>query len=92
MPLYVVQTRYTEDRDKLAAVRPAHRAYLLGLVDRGTVLAAGPWADDLGSLVVYQVADQDELATVLGEDPYTLEGVAAERTTREWIALAGTWL
>ncbi|MGH3621880.1 MAG: YciI family protein, partial [Sciscionella sp.] len=83
MQRFTVDTRYCADRDALAATRPAHREYLQGLVQRGSVLLAGPWADDTGGFAVYQVADTDELDTLLADDPYSTAGVAAERTIRE---------
>lgn len=92
MAQYTVDTRYVADRDALQAARPAHREYLSGLVSQGKVLLAGPWADDLGGFVVYQAADQAELDRLLADDPYTTQGVAAERSIREWRITMGTWL
>ncbi|RSM68882.1 hypothetical protein DMH04_46715 [Kibdelosporangium aridum] len=92
MAWYTADVTYTTDRDKLAAVRPAHRDYLRGLVDQGIVVAAGPWADDLGGFVVYQVEDRAQLDKVLAEDPYSTEGVAAKRDVREWDIRMGSWL
>lgn len=84
MPCFVVDTRYDSDRDLLQRVRPPHRDYLKRLAEQGTLLAAGPWADDTGGMVVLRVADRAELYRVLAEDPYTTEGVATERVIREW--------
>lgn len=92
MPYFTADVRYTDDRELLLATRPRHRDYLRKLVDQGTVVAAGPWSDDLGGFTVYQVADQAELDRVLAEDPYTIEGVVAHRAVREWQPLLGGWL
>ncbi|CAM3434117.1 YciI family protein [Kibdelosporangium persicum] len=91
MAWYTADVTYTTDRDKLAAVRPAHRDYLRGLAEQGIVVAAGPWADDLGGFVVYQVEDRDQLDAIIAEDPYTTEGVAAKRDVREWDIRMGKW-
>ncbi|HEV2783650.1 MAG TPA: YciI family protein [Actinophytocola sp.] len=91
MTWFTVETRYTEDRDRLAAVRPGHRDYLGRLADEGKVLAGGPFADDKSGLAVYRVADADELDRLLAEDPYTTEGIAAERVVREWKITLGPW-
>jgi uncharacterized protein YciI len=40
--------RYVEDQDAVAAIRPAHRAYLYGLLEVGQLAAAGPFADGSG--------------------------------------------
>jgi len=92
MPYFTADVRYTGDRELLLATRPRHREYLRALAERGTVVAAGPWSDDLGGFTVYQVADQTELDQVLADDPYTVEGVVAQRTVREWRPLLGGWL
>ena len=91
MTWYAVETRYTEDRDRLNATRPRHRDYLRGLVEQGKVLAGGPWADDSAGFAVYRVEDADELDRLLAADPYTLDGVAAERIVREWRITLGPW-
>nr|WP_042183732.1 YciI family protein [Kibdelosporangium sp. MJ126-NF4]CEL15793.1 hypothetical protein [Kibdelosporangium sp. MJ126-NF4]CTQ93718.1 hypothetical protein [Kibdelosporangium sp. MJ126-NF4] len=92
MAWYTADVTYTTDRDKLTAVRPAHRDYLRGLAEQGIVLAAGPWADDLGGFAVYQVEDRAQLDKILADDPYTTEGVAARRDVREWKITLGAGL
>ncbi len=92
MAWYTVDTTYVDDREKLLQVRPTHRAYLAGLVEQGSVLVAGPWADDTGGFVVYQVTDRAQLDQLLADDPYTLEGVSAGRAIKEWRITMGAWL
>ncbi|GGM47204.1 hypothetical protein GCM10012275_17870 [Longimycelium tulufanense] len=90
MTRFVVELAYG-GRERLLAVRPAHREYCRQLAERGILLAAGPWADDTGSMLVYQVADADELRQVIDADPYTKAGVIERTTVREWKPLLGTW-
>jgi uncharacterized protein YciI len=90
MAWFTVETTYVDDRAKLADSRPRHRAYLGELVARGTVGAAGPWADDSGGFAIYRVADRAELDRLLAEDPYTVDGVAAARTVNEWKLVLGS--
>jgi len=90
MAWYTVETTYVDDRDRLEASRPLHRAYLGELVEQGKVAAAGPWADDSAGFAIYQVADQDELDRLLAEDPYTVNAVAASRTIHEWKVVLGS--
>jgi uncharacterized protein YciI len=90
MPWYTVETTYVDDRDRLAASRPLHRAYLGELVEQGKVAAAGPWADDSAGFAIYHVADQAELDRLLAEDPYTVNSVAASRTIHEWKVVLGS--
>lgn len=92
MAKFVVELVYGEDRDHLLAVRPEHREYARGLAEKGLLLAAGPFAGDRGSMLIYEVADADELQRLLQDDPYTKAGVIADTTIREWNAVIGSWV
>ncbi|MFD1050501.1 YciI family protein [Kibdelosporangium lantanae] len=92
MAWFTVDTTYVEDRDKLMEVRPKHRDYLRELVGRGEVLVAGPWAHDRGGFVIYQVDDRAHLDRLLADDPYTTQGVAANRVVEELNITLGAWL
>jgi hypothetical protein len=91
MAWFTVETVYTTDRDKLAAARPHHREYLRRLAGEGKVTAAGPWADDSAGFAIYRVDDRAELDRLLDEDPYTTQGVAADRAIHEWKLVLGEW-
>ncbi|PRW62759.1 YciI family protein [Actinopolyspora mortivallis] len=92
MTTFVVEIRYTSDRELLERTRPAHREYARSLAERGVLLAGGPLVDGTGGLLVYATADRDELDSLLAADPYTEAGVIAETTVREWKPLTGSWL
>lgn len=89
MTLFAVELVFHVDRDARLAVRPAHRDYLGQLAERGVLRLAGPWGNDTGALLVYEVADRDELRQVLDADPYTAAGVVAETRIREWQPVTG---
>ncbi|MGW3469256.1 YciI family protein [Saccharopolyspora sp. NPDC000995] len=91
MAKFVVDLVYGEDEQRRLEVRPAHREYCRELADRGVLLAGGPFADNLGAQLIYEVADADELQKVLDADPYTEAGVIAKTTVREWNLLTGAW-
>ncbi|GGP80433.1 YciI family protein [Saccharothrix coeruleofusca] len=92
MARFAVELVYGDDEQARLAVRPAHREYLASLTERGVLLAAGPWADGTGALLVYEVADEAELRKVIDADPYTPAAVIAETRVHEWQALLGTWV
>ncbi|WP_367134176.1 YciI family protein [Saccharothrix sp. HUAS TT1] len=92
MARYAVELVFGDDQDARMAVRPAHREYLAELVERGVLLVSGPWTDQSGALLVYEVADEAELRDVLAADPYTPAGVVAETRVHEWATLMGSWL
>lgn len=92
MTTFVVEIRYGSDRDLLERTRPAHREYSKSLAERGHLVAAGPFADDTGAMLVYDVADRATLDDLLAEDPYITEGVLSGTTVREWSPVTGSWL
>jgi uncharacterized protein YciI len=85
MAQYVVQLRFdVTQTDARMEVRPAHREYLTALKADGKLVAAGPFADQTGALLVYDVADEAELRDILAKDPYTPADVYEIATLAEW--------
>ena len=85
MALYVVQLRFDlAESDRRMAVRPAHREYLTELRAAGKLVAAGPFTDETGALLVYDVADEAELRDILAKDPYTPADIYEIATLAEW--------
>ncbi|TCC33778.1 YciI family protein [Kribbella sindirgiensis] len=85
MAQFVVQLRFDLDRtDQRMEVRPAHREYLAALKADGKLVAAGPFTDQTGALLVYDVADEAELRDILAKDPYTPADVYEIATLAEW--------
>ncbi|USX50303.1 YciI family protein [Lentzea sp. HUAS12] len=91
MARFAVELVFGPDREKRLAVRPEHREYIASLVEKGVILASGPYADDAGALIIYEAADEASLKEIIAADPYTPAGVA-EWTIREWNALMGPWV
>jgi hypothetical protein len=83
MSRFVVQLTFTEHGRRLEA-RPAHRAYLQDLLAQGKLVTSGPWADDSGALLIYEVADEQEMRAIIAADPYTEAGVVEVTLLREW--------
>ena len=83
MTMFAVQLRFT-DPDRRMQVRPAHREYLTLLREAGKLVAAGPFADETGALLVYEVADEAELREILAKDPYTAADVYEIAALNEW--------
>ena len=73
------------DPVKRTEVRPVHREYLQGLLTAGKLHESGPWVDDSGACIIYEVADEAEARALIAADPYTAaEGVVANLELREW--------
>ena len=75
---------YIENQDAVTAIRPTHRAYLHGLLERGKLAAAGPFADGSGALFIYEAESIDAARGLAEADPYTLGGVIMQQTITPW--------
>lgn len=84
MALYAAIFSYVDDPDRVAAVRPAHRAYLQKLLDEGTLHEAGRFGDERGEMIVYNTSTAQEAQELLAADPFTTEGVIVDPSLREW--------
>ncbi|WP_020579124.1 YciI family protein [Actinopolymorpha alba] len=73
-----------KNNDRRLDVRPAHREYLTSLHAAGKLVSSGPWTDDTGALLLYNVADEAEVREILANDPYTSEDVYDIVDLREW--------
>jgi uncharacterized protein YciI len=67
--MYVVELDFADDPRRLDA-RPAHRERLQALSSQGTLVLAGPWADDAGALLVFDLPSEAALREVMDGDPY----------------------
>jgi uncharacterized protein YciI len=75
---------YAPDKELIGRLRPAHRQYLANLKATGRLAAAGPFTDDSGALIVYEVAAHDEALRVLQDDPFCMGGVFQAYQLRPW--------
>ena len=94
MTTFAVQYTYDNRDDRLNEVRPAHRAFLAGLYDSGSLLASGPLADDGGApgALLIVAADSDQrVADLLDDDPFARDGLIAARVIRAWTQVYGPW-
>lgn len=85
MALFAVQLRFDPaDLDRRLEVRPAHREYLTELHAQGKLVTAGPYSDQSGALLIYDVTDEAELREILAKDPYTPAKVYEIAGLHEW--------
>ena len=68
--MYAVVLTFDPADDSRLELRSAHRERLAALAADGRLLAAGPWADDSGALLVYRVDRREDLDVILAADPY----------------------
>jgi uncharacterized protein YciI len=84
MPRFAVTITYTSDVERLHQVRPVHREYLRTLLDTGKLVESGPFADDSGALMIYEVDDLASAQEQLANDPYAQNGIIATASIQEW--------
>ena len=84
MAFFAVVLQFTEDTEKRLAVRPTHREYLKKLLDERKLVESGPFADESGALLIYEVEDLAAAQEQLANDPYTPGGIIAKATIKEW--------
>lgn len=70
--------------DKIAEVRPRHREYLGSLKQQGKLAMSGPFEDDSGALIVYEVGSLDEARGLIEADPFNEAGVFQSYTMKPW--------
>ncbi|MEN3609337.1 YciI family protein [Plantactinospora sp. ZYX-F-223] len=86
--MIVVELRFTGDPAARLAARPAHRELLARLHADGALLAAGPWADDSGALLLFD-ADEAAVRRALDVDPYYRTPGVSVVAVRPWTPVVG---
>lgn len=75
---------YTPDTAKVQTVRPVHRQYLTSLKERGQLVAAGPFTDDSGALIIYEAASREDAEKLVQGDPFCQNGIFVTWQLRPW--------
>lgn len=92
MPVFAVQ--YTYDPATAASrdrIRPDHRGWLAALVEAGTVLSTGPFADGSGALIIVSAASSDAARALFRDDPFQHAGLVAAARFTEWTPVLGAF-
>lgn len=84
MPYFAAMLQYGEDAERRQQVRPSHREYQRTLLEAGKLLQEGPYEDDTGAIIVYDVADLSEVQELLTNDPFAQNGIIESATIKEW--------
>jgi len=81
--MYAVQLAFSDDPARLEG-RPAHRQKLAAHAAAGRLLAAGPFADESGALLVFLVGSREEMDEVVADDPYYTGPGVTVASIQEW--------
>ena len=80
--IFAATIEYSQDKEKVKALHPAHRAYLRTFLENGQLRAAGPFAEDAGALWVLDAEDAEAAQKIVKEDPYVAAGVIVSWNVR----------
>ncbi len=81
--LFATVFRY-DNKEKISEIRPDHREYLGNLHAQGKLHTAGPFTDDSGSLIVYDVETEQEAIDLIEADPFHEAGIFASYAIKPW--------
>ncbi|RKQ34191.1 YciI family protein [Kocuria tytonis] len=88
MSIFALNYTYGGPPEILAEHRPAHRAFLRQLNERGVNLASGPLGDD-GALILLRADGADEVERLIQDDPLVVHGAVTAHEIREWSVTIG---
>jgi uncharacterized protein YciI len=89
MPIFAVTYLYTAPTNQIDEIRPIHRAWLLGLLEKNILLASGPMVDTPEALLIFRSDTAEELAKLLDNDPFDIAGCIGSRTIQSWNPVFG---
>jgi uncharacterized protein YciI len=89
MALFILTYGYNET-DLRAARRDDHVAYLKEQKANGALVAAGPYEDKTGGVILYAADDRSAAEALVAGDPYTQLDVTKDRWLREWQVTVGS--
>ena len=82
---YALYIRFTQNHERRLETRPVHREYLKALYEDGKLIEAGPFTDDSGALLIYEVENREAAEAQFAADPYSITGGIVESVTfDEW--------
>ncbi|MGQ4614856.1 YciI family protein [Nocardia sp. R7R-8] len=92
MPIFAVHYAYSEATAAGRDVhRPEHRAWLVGLLEAGTLLSSGPYPDGSGALLLFRSQDAGQLKDLLAQDPFARENLVDDVRAAEWAPVFGAF-
>ncbi len=85
--MFALELAFSDDPARLEG-RPAHRDRLVALRDSGKLLAAGPYADESGALLLFRVDSRAEADEIVSADPYYSGPGVTVVGLKEWTPVA----
>ncbi len=80
---YIIALMKTIDKKKDNEILEEHISYLNGHIEKGNILAKGPFTDHSGGFIIFSVKTMEEAQQIAGQDPAALNKTR-EFTFKEW--------
>ncbi|WP_062311858.1 YciI family protein [Demequina rhizosphaerae] len=92
MSLFAIHYVYDDRAAERDEMRPVHRAWMLGLAERGIAKVFGRYEDEgePGALLVFEAESAEAVEGFLAADPYQEAGLVVSHSIRAWPA-GGPW-
>ena len=74
--MYLVLVNYVKPLAVIDELLPAHREFLEANYRAGLFLVSGPREPRTGGVILAQAGSREELAAVLAQDPFVIQGAA----------------
>ncbi|MDR3361055.1 MAG: YciI family protein [Bifidobacteriaceae bacterium] len=87
--IFVVDYRYADAPEAVAAAKPEHRAYLAEQLAQGSLLASGPLADSAAACLIVRADGEEEVQDLIQADPINRAGLLAGADVRQWLPNLG---
>lgn len=86
MPHWVIEYTYDERAHLRDQHRPAHRAYLGGLLATGDMVAFGRYddAEAPGALLIAEAETKESVEEMVRRDPFVIQGLVPAHRVRRW--------
>ena len=81
---FAAKSKYISDAEKIQSIRPTHRAYLTELLNKGNIVATGPFTDGFGALIIYEATDIEKAESFIKNDPFNKEGIFISWEIHPW--------
>jgi uncharacterized protein YciI len=81
---FVNYARYVNDERTVSSIRPRHREYMSRLLEKGKLVAGGPFTDGSGALFIYEADSLQAATAIVSGDPYLAGGALASYELRSW--------
>ena len=90
--MFIVTLDYVRPVEEVDLHMDAHRAWLEGHYASGVFLASGPKMPRTGGVILARAGSQEEIESILAEDPFQVHGVAKFTITQFTVRTAARGL